>query len=211
MSKLEAIKSATDANPVDLFVAACEAVKEEPDNETARQEISDLMDGVFAEVASFWKGRPDKDRPSQSDIIFRVGALVHSFNEATSVLKRRLLWNAFWNSLKPEFYGEGISDILWEKIQGLEHPDTVFLAKVIAETDPTKSGAIRGGPARDWRGDHRGNQLAIRASDAEAEYADRLSRADLVDVAHSDNRSAVRLVSWTGLAPKIVAFVAPQT
>ena len=55
------------------------------------------------------------------------------------------------------------------------------------------------------RGKWRGNQLAVRESEVEAEYAERLSRQNLVEIETSDTR-AVLLVSWKGLALHVKKF-----
>jgi hypothetical protein len=212
MSKLDAIKAVVTANPVDLVAAMVDAVGANSNDAKTNAEFQELVQDIVLELSEKWKNFEERDRPTASDVEKGLAKLAEAYHQTNNNRKRKILWNAFWNSFKPEFYDEGIANILWEKVEALEYPDFIFLAKVLDNTDPKEKSSmyfehdssIEDGGAH-GRGGWRGNQLPVRESEEEAEYADRLSHQNLVEVENSESR-AVLLVSWKGLAPKLKKF-----
>ena len=164
------------------------------------------MQDIVLELSEKWKNFEERDRPTASDVEKGLAKLAEAYHRTNNNRKRKILWNAFWSSFKPEFYDEGVANILWEKVEALEYPDFVLLAEVLEKTDPKKKGvvfqqSVHQGGLGNWNGD----QLPLRTSDEKAEYAERLSQQGLVDIEQRDTRG-VLLVSWRGLAPKLKKF-----
>lgn len=180
MSKLDLIKAAATANPIDLLVAAVEAMRTNPNDASAKASFEELMQEIVLETSKKWKDFEDRDRPTPSDVAQGLAKLAEVYRRTNNNRKRKLLWNAFWNSFNPEFYDAGIANILWEKVEALEYPDFIFLKKVLEKTDPSERDGWyfehEGG-----RGKWRGNQLPILNSEEDAEYAERLSHQGLLD------------------------------
>ena len=206
MSKLEAIKALASANPVDVVAAIVDAVGANSNDAKAKAEFADLVEDTVHELHKKWKDFEDRQRPTASDVTKGLAKLADAYHRANTHKKRKLLWNAFWSTFKPEFYNEGVGNILWEKVEGLEYPDVLFLGKVLEKTDPQKRNSlyqesVHSGGRGSWHGD----QLPVHQSDEESEYADRLRQHGLVEIEHSDTRGML-LVSWIGLAKKLRAF-----
>ena len=206
------LSSLITGNPQDVLMAAIpESFSNRNDKATAA-EYRDTLDEMLVTMYRHWEGRKDSERPTADDVFHGYQQFKHAYENTHNHKKRRILFNAFWNSFKPEFYEEGLREILWEKVEQLEYPDFIFLKKVIEKTDPKEYTSYYyendmniedDGPH--GRGKWRGNQLAVRESEVEAEYAERLSRQNLVEIETSDTR-AVLLVSWKGLALQVKKF-----
>ena len=101
--------------------------------------------------------------------------------------KRRVLFNAFYNSFRPEFYDEGLAQILWEKVDDLQYPDLAYLKKILDSRQRPAATApvfMQDGP--------------------EYEFLKRLEERRLVSIGES--LQAGPPVYPIGLAPKLVKF-----
>lgn len=213
MSILKAIlESLASGNPQDILFQAIPESTANANDKAASAEYKDAMDEMVAALHKAWEGKRDSERPTAEDVFHGYQQFKRAYENARNHRKRRILFNAFWNSFKPEFYEDGIREILWAKVEELEYPDFIFLKKVLESTDPKKKSTLffehehgieDGGSHA--RGKWRGNQFPVRESEEDAEYADRLSRYNLVEIESSET-AAVLLVSWKGLAPKLKKF-----
>jgi len=204
MSQLEVIKAAVSANPIDLVAAIVEAAGANSNDTKAKAAFEELVQDMVLDLAKKWQTFEDRDRPSQSDVEQGLAKLAEAHRRSNNGKKRKILWNAFWNSFNPKFYNEGNTDILWSKIEDLEYPDFLFLDRVVKESNP----ADRNKPwiqSMGGRGKGRGDQIPILDSDEEAEYALRLHQVGLVEV-ESGSTGGVLLVSRKGLAAKVKDF-----
>lgn len=210
MSIFKAILASLIAgNPQDvLFKAIPESFNNGNDKATG-VEYRDTIDEMVVTMYRHWEGRKDSERPTADDVFHGYQQFKHAYENTHNHKKRRILFNAFWNSFKPEFYEDGLREILWKKLESLEYPDLVFLKKVLETTDPKESDSIYGDDNNDdgnsSRGQWRGNQCPVRESEEGAEYAQRLSQLNLVEIEPSRTK-AILLVSWKGLAPKLKKF-----
>lgn len=204
MSKLEVIKAAVSANPIDLVAAVIEAAGASTNDAKAKAEFEELVQDIVLELSKKWKDFEDRDRPSQSDVVQGLAKLAEVHRRTNNGKKRKILWNAFWNTFNPKFYNEGNTNILWSKIEDLEYPDFIFLARVIKEADPSKR-TVRHGEGLGGRGKWRGDQFPIMESDQDAEYALRLQQVGLVEV-EPGTTGGVLLISRKGLAAKVKDF-----
>ncbi|MBP6703224.1 MAG: hypothetical protein KA385_06930 [Vicinamibacteria bacterium] len=200
------LASYIEGNPQDILFAAIPESSANSNDRAAAAEYRDAIDEMVVALQRQWEGRKDSERPTADDVFHGYKQFKDAYQHTHNNKKRRILFNAFWNSFRPEFYDEGISKILWEKIEALEYPDFIFLKTVLEKTDPAKKTSIFGESAFEGgRGQWGGDQIPVRSSDAEAEYAERLSHQNLVEIEHSKTRG-VLLVSWKGLAPKLKKF-----
>lgn len=190
-----------------LLGLRAEFAKLMPDSndEKANKEFAkQLQEMVLAQEE--WKNHKESEKPRPEDVLHGYEQLKAASAATRSNKKRKVLFNAFWNSFKPEFYAEGVCEILWAKVEALEYPDFIFLKKVLDSTDPKKSnGWFFESVQEGGRGKWRGNQLPVFHSDEDAEYAERLSHQGLADLEPSETQG-ILLVSWKGLAPKLKIF-----
>lgn len=204
MSKLEAIKAIVTANPVDLVAAVVEAAGASSNDAKAKAEFEELVQDMVLELNKKWKDFEDRDRPTQDDIIQGLAKLAETYRRTNNGKKRKILWNAFWNTFNPKFYNEGNTNILWSKVEDLEYPDFIFLARAVKDSNPTDRNK-RCSEGLGGRGNWRGDQFPLLESDEEAEYALRLHQVGLVEV-ESGTTGGVLLVSRKGLAAKVKDF-----
>jgi hypothetical protein len=208
MSLLKAIiASLVAGNPQDILFKAIPENTSNRNDKAATAEYREAMDEMVAALHKAWDGRQDSERPTADDVFHGYQQFKHAYEKARNHKKRRILFNAFWNSFKPEFYDDGVREILWEKLEELEYPDLVFLKRVLENTDPKEKDTTHyeHDGEDDSLGQWRGNQLPVRESEEGAEYAERLSRYNLVEIESSETRS-ILLVSWKGLASKLKKF-----
>ncbi len=105
-----------------------------PNDRLAEAKFKELQAGIESNVSAhpekYKGGRP----PSSDDVERGLIRFAKAYKEARSHDKRWIFFNAFHNSFRPEFYNEGMAQILWPKVEALEYPDLDFLQKVL--TDP---------------------------------------------------------------------------
>ena len=207
MSLVKAILAALiKGNPQDVLFKAIPESMSNGNDKAAAAEYRDAMDEMVTALHKAWDGRDDSERPTAEDVLHGYQQFKHAYEQARNHKKRRILFNAFWNSFKPEFYEDGVREILWAKVEALEYPDFIFLKKVLDTTDPKKSNgwffeSVQEGGRGKWRGD----QLPVLNSHEDTEHAERLSHQGLVDLEGSET-PGILLVSWKGLAPKLKKF-----
>ena len=208
MSILDIAKSAATGSPVDIVASVVDASLKNTNDAKAEAAFRELVEDSFFELRKEWEDEKHKGKqpPSLGDVVQGLLRFREAYHGAGNNKKRRMLYTAFWSAFRPEFYDAGLSDILWGKVEDLEYPDLVFLAKVIENTKPEErltqyfESAYEGGRGK-WRGD----QMPIYESSEDAECADRLSHRGLVSVEASDTHG-VLLVSWRGVARKLKDF-----
>lgn len=83
-----------------------------------------------------WKDRPEHDKPTAGDVFTRAEDFARDAFKAGGHGKRKILWNAFHSSFKPEFYCEGWSKHLWRIAEQVEYPECRFLADMLRRHDP---------------------------------------------------------------------------
>lgn len=165
---------------------------------------------VLFRLSREWAGRRVEELPKSSDVQKALARYREAYEQAENNEKRKILFNAFYNTFRPEFYDKSLSKVLWEKIETLEYPDFHFLAKVLENTNPEQRhvkrfGALPGG----FSFPYRGHQMPIRETDEEYEWAQRLESVGLVDCGQDyDVRATwgIVLVSPKGLASKMKDF-----
>ena len=137
MSLVKAILAALiKGNPQDvLFKAIPESVSNANDK-AASSEYRDAMDEMVAAMYRAWEGREDHERPTAEDVFQGYHRFKRAYETAGNHKKRKILFNAFWNRFKPEFYAEGLSNILWDKVEELEYPDFIYLKKLVDSQNP---------------------------------------------------------------------------
>lgn len=99
-------------------------------NDQRLDEMDRLIERVVGMVVrpEQWKGR-ERDMPTRGDVIARAEQFTRGAEGAGSHGKRRILWNAFHSSFKPEFYREGWSNHLWNIAEQVEYPECRWLAE----------------------------------------------------------------------------------
>ena len=206
MSALETLKSVASGNPIDVAAAIVGASLKNTNDAKATTAFASLVEEILLELSKEWQEEKHKRKqpPSQEDVAQGLIRFHEAYHRARNNKKRRLLYTAFWSSFRPDFYDEGMSEILWQKVQDLEYPDLLFLAKVIDKTDPDERTSVYYEP-EGGLGPWKGDQLAIYESSEEAEYANRLADRGLVTVEDSKTHGVI-LVSWRGVAAKLKQF-----
>lgn len=180
------------SNPVDV---AAEVVDE-------GSHLEDLVQEVLKKLDKVWASYEERQRPTEGDVRKGLAKFTAAYHRANNHSKRKILWNAFWSTFKPEFYSGGTANILWDKVEELEYPDFAFLDKVVKSCDPTKRTHMH---PHSQRGMWRGDQMPIWASDDDAEFASRLQAVGLVEI-EPGTANGVWLISRRGLAAKVKAF-----
>lgn len=187
LAKAGATGSAVDA--VDALLSLkSELEKLLPDSNDAKANRAfdvQIHEMVLAQQAPYWKDQKESERPSVDDVIHGYKQFQEAAAKAHSNKKRRVLFNAFWNSFKPEFYIDGVREILWAKVEQLEYADLIFLKKVLS--DKSKS-------------------HPIGKNTPEIEFAERLEKLGLVQFTSTEERGGSRPVSYKGLACKMEEF-----
>lgn len=89
--------------------------------------VNALMD--YAVHRDEWKGIPEHEKPMQGDVVTRAEQYALATLKAGSHGKRKILWNAFFSSFKPEFYREGWSNHLWNIAEQIQYPECRWLAE----------------------------------------------------------------------------------
>lgn len=97
----------------------------------AKAEFEQIKEDMLFELAAQQEKYNDKRPPSAEDVHAGLVRFVQTFQNAGNHKKRRVLFNAFYNSFQPGFYDEGVSKILWDKVERLEYPDFFFLHRVL--------------------------------------------------------------------------------
>ncbi len=173
------LKALPKSNDAKVAEAVEEGLKEDAMSEA-------VYNKVMEKLESSWKDRPEAERPTVDDVRHSVVQLMKARAKAHDHKKRKMLWAAFWSSLKPEFYDSEIRDLLWEKLNNLNYADLVFLEKVLAEGD---------------------RSLTILKHSADIEHAQRLEKQDLVYFVDADTKGAdKRTVYRKGYAEKMPKF-----
>lgn len=97
--------------------------------------VNALMD--YAVRRDEWQGIPEHEWPTEGDVITRAEQYALATLKAGSHGKRKILWNAFFSSFKPDFYRDGWSTHLWNIAEQVEYPECRWLAEH-SEKDRTK-------------------------------------------------------------------------
>lgn len=201
---LDIIKAAFGVNPADFVFALVERALRGGNDAKTDAEFKRLTEDILLQVVKEWETFKQSEWPTEKDVMKGLLRFHEAHERARNHKKRRLLFTAMFNSFRPEFYAEGLAEILWAKLERLEYPDFVFLEKVTREADPDKRldfyTSSQGGPGK-WRGD----QHPIFEHSEEAEYAERLARENLVGLESKEN-SRVILVTRKGLCVRMRDF-----
>jgi hypothetical protein len=116
---------------VDIAAAIVLKYLSNPNDRAVEEKFKQLQEEIQAEVSArpeeYKGGRP----PSSDDVEQGLIRFATGYKKAGSHDKRWMLFNAFHNSFRPEFYDEGMAQILWPKIEALEYPDLRFLERVL--------------------------------------------------------------------------------
>ena len=117
--------------------------REEMDNvvvDTAQklEQLEQVMTALMKMVVrqEDWKNQSTSERPTSGDVAARAEEFARASVRAGSHGKRKILWNAFFSSFKPEFYRGGWSGHMWRIAEQIEYPECYFLAKCLAESKP---------------------------------------------------------------------------
>jgi len=89
-----------------------------------------------------WKNYKESEKPAPEDVLLGFEKLKEAVATAGHPKKRKVLFNAFFNSFKPEFYNEGLSNILWAKVEKLEYPDFAHLKKIVDGQNPSTRAVV---------------------------------------------------------------------
>lgn len=160
-----------------------------PNDLAAEKRFKELKAGIESNVSAhpekYKSGRP----PSSDDIEQALIRFATGYKKAGSHDKRRILFNAFHNSFRPEFYDEGLALILWDKVEDLEYPDFDYLQKLI-ENKNRKLGQRK--------------LIVENALERDYEFMKRLEEKRLVLV--GDMTGTGRHVSPSGLSSELARF-----
>lgn len=190
---------------VDLVAGIVTRATSNGNDAAAAAEFDRIKEEILLDLAAKASQYQDKRPPTESDVVQGLMKFSKCYREARNHKKRRVLFNAFYSSFQPGFYDEGLSEILWEKVEHLEYPDLRLLDEVIKETKPEERTAFHTESYGNFTRTRRGDQLEIPTSSEKAEFAQRLRSADLVDIEPSKTRGFV-LVSWRGVAARLRDF-----
>jgi hypothetical protein len=147
-----------------------------PNDRAAEAKFKQLQSGIESNVSVHPEKYKGSRPPSSLDVEQGLVRFATAYRKAGSHDKRWVLFNAFHNSFRPEFYNEGMAQILWPKVEALEYPDLRFLERVLfSMTDPV--------PQLDGfmpMAVIRKNHVAISNKDLEFEFARRLESQGLL-------------------------------
>ncbi len=147
-----------------------------PNDRAAEAEFRKLQAEIEAEASTHPEEYKNSRPPSSNDVELGLVRFATSYKKAGSHDKRWMLFNAFHNSFRPEFYNEGMAQILWPKVEALEYPDLRFLERVLySMRDPVPQ-------APDFKpmAVVRKNHVTISNKDLEFEFARRLESQGLL-------------------------------
>lgn len=102
-----------------------------PNDRVAQEKFKQLQAGIEIEVSAHPEKYKGGRAPSSDDVEQGLIRFAKAYKTAGSHDKRWVFYNAFHNSFRPEFYNEGMAQILWPKIEALQYPDLKFLEKVL--------------------------------------------------------------------------------
>ena len=187
LAKATATGDAVDA--VDALLSLqSEFAKLLPDTQDVKSEkefAKQLHEMVLVQEEPYWKDKEASEKPSVDDVFHGYKQFQEAAAKAHSNRKRRVLFDAFWNSFKPEFYVDGIREILWAKVMQLEYADLLFLKKTLSDKSKSHS---------------------IGKNTPEIEFAERLEKLGLVYFTSMEEKGGSRSISYKGLADKMAAF-----
>lgn len=125
---------------VEIVASRVASFLSNPNDAAAKKSFDELKEEILLELAAnrerYKGGRP----PTGDDVEHALIRFLASYKKAGSPDKRWILFNAFHNSFRPEFYNEGFAQILWRMVESLEYPDLDYLRRVL--DDPLKSAFI---------------------------------------------------------------------
>lgn len=104
-------------------------------NEQRLEQMERMVDRLVGMVVrpEDWKDQPEHEKPTEADVVTRAAQFARATLKAGSHGKRRILWNAFFSSFKPDFYREGWSNHLWNIAEQIEYPECRWLAEHVGE------------------------------------------------------------------------------
>lgn len=187
--------------PGALFALA-EKLSGRTQDAAVEKQLGEFTQDLLLRLEREWKGRRLEDLPKSGDVLKALVRYYEAYRGTEDNQKRRILFNAFFNSFRPDFYDQSLSRRLWEKVENLEYPDYLLLAKVLEKTDPKERSTWWFGENNGlkWRGD----QLPVDEASEEYEWARHLEGEGLVSIDHGDNGYV--FVSRQGLADRVKEF-----
>ena len=118
---------------VDLAAEIVLKHRANPDDRAAEAKFRQLHAGIENNVSAHSAKYKGSRPPSSDDVEQGLIRFAKAYKKAGSPDKRWVFFNAFHNSFRPEFYNEGMAQILWPKVEALEYPDLEFLQKVLKD------------------------------------------------------------------------------
>lgn len=172
---------------VDVVAAIVLKYLANPNDSAVAEKFKQLQEEITLELAARSEQYKDGRPPSSDDVEKGLIRFATAYKNAGSHHKRRVLFNAFHNSFRPEFYDEGLAQILWDKVDDLQYPDLNYLKKIL-----------------DSRESRSATSPVFMQGGKEYEYLKRLEDRRLVMI--GDPTQAGRQVLPLGLAPELVRF-----
>lgn len=176
---------------VDIVAAVVTKYLANPNDREAKASFAALQAEIQAEVSAKPERYKDGRPPSGDDVEQALIRFATAYKKAGSHHKRRILFNAFHNSFRPEFYDEGLALILWAKVEDLEYPDFDYLQKLIENK--------RQNPTREQR-----KLIVENPFTPEYEFMKRLEEKRLVSV--GDMTGTGKHVFPSGLSSELAKF-----
>ncbi len=121
---VKTIKTVGTLDDVLFFV---KELRGEPTNAVMNGVVQNYRKYLHEDLVAAYK----HDRaPTETDIERNLERLSLAHEKAASHQKRDVLCTAFLNSLQPEFYNNGLAEILWRQVESLEVLELAFLARI---------------------------------------------------------------------------------